>query len=183
MTGTRNFDDDRRQTQRGQRHTPASSNHTTGPNRRADSARDRYDRSSNRYASARNHERPAKQANVQQQARPANKNASKYSRDKYVRHQSQRKPMPVSQQNFAATKRVKPVNSTVLLVLGIIAFVLVAFIAIRFIGFSSTAKEYNTVQASISEQQSQLKTLDASNSDLQSQMDSMQSTIDKYKAM
>lgn len=182
MAGTRNFDDDRRHVQRGQRHTPASSSHVTGANRRVSGTRNRYDRSNSRYASMQASKRPSRQA-TPQHALPANKNASKYSREKYVSHDAQRKPKPIGQQNFTATKRVKPVNPTVLLVLGIIAIVFVAFIAIRFVMFSPTANQYNAAQSSISEQQAQLKTLDSSNSDLQAQMDSMQATIDKYKAM
>lgn len=148
---------------------------------RPDDSRENYARSSQRYA------RSAGAGNMSaQRNRPMSGSghapiqANQYGRERYVRQPGQQRAMPVSQQNF--DKARKPVNPTALVALGVVAIVLVAFIAIRFILFGSTAAQFEAMQSDIRQEQTQLDELTASNDELQQQIDSWQPTIDEYEA-
>lgn len=153
---------------------------------RKDDTSEHYSRSSNRYV-----RRPprgdvigngSENASHQQNAPrgQASAQATQYSRDRYMRQPGQQHVMPVSQQNF--DKARKPINPTVLIILGVVAAILVAIIAVRFVLFGSTAAEYESIQANIRQEQTQLDELSTSNTELQEQIDSWQGTIDEYNA-
>lgn len=85
-------------------------------------------------------------------------------------------------QDYGKIQVAKPVNPTILVVLGVVAAILLAIIALRFVLIGPTALEFESIQGDIRNEQAQLTELNESNDELQGQIDSWQATIDEYDA-
>lgn len=107
---------------------------------------------------------------------------NQYSRDRYVRQAGVSQPHGSMPQGYGKIQVAKPVNPTVLAVLGIVAAILVAIIALRFVLIGPTALEFESIQSDIRNEQSQITELNESNDELQGQIDSWQTTIEEYNA-
>lgn len=149
-------------------------------------SRSRYDRSSSRYTSANAENRREGRREVRS-GRPSryeqvSADATRYSRDHYVRRDGQSRSIPVSQQSYVAVNRQKPVKPQVLLALSVLAVALLAIIVVRLVAFGGSAGEYLSLRDSISTTQAQIQELEASDGEMQAQMDAWQQTIDIYNS-